>query len=153
MGWLIAKTLRTLLWLKVKWSLSRKLLLRINWRIVEISKQVLYFSTILMMWSFASLSLMVLLSVCLRGAMVFSKKSVNEWVAEYENEKLWCMVWSRDGLSSLGFSYWEFWNARGEKGRLKGEDPGSNSLARRELQEDGKVKTTHTEQVVLRNAF
>lgn len=99
-----------------------------------------------------SLSLMVLLSVCLRGAMVFSKKSVNEWVAEYENEKLWCMVWSRDGFSSLGFNYWEFCNARGEKGRLKGEDPGSHSLERRELQEDSKVKTTHREQVILRNA-
>lgn len=26
---------------------------------------------------------------------MFFKKSVNEWVAEYENEKLWCMVWSK----------------------------------------------------------
>lgn len=56
MEWLTAKTLRALLWLKVRWSLSRKLLLRINWRIVEISMQVLYFSISLMMWSFASLS-------------------------------------------------------------------------------------------------
>lgn len=94
--------------------------MRINWRIVEVSKQVLYFSTIFMRWSLASLSLMVLLSVCLRGEMVFSKKSVNEWVAEYENEKLWCIFWSRDGLSSLGFSYSEFWNAREEKGRFEG---------------------------------
>lgn len=76
------------MWLKVKWSLSRKLLLRINWRIVEIPKQVLYFSISLMTWSFAPLSDGASLGLLEGGAMVFSKKSVNEWVVEYENEKL-----------------------------------------------------------------
>lgn len=61
------------------------------------------------------------------------------------------MVWSREGLSSLGFSYCEF-GMYGGKGRLNGKDPSFHYPGRRDLQESSKVKSTNSKQVIMRNA-